>query len=644
MKKLNRLISVFSAVVLVCVFIVGLSPSSLASGWNAFVPTYSFPFFSSVFSSSSYVQVPSTAFTYDVSFLIDETPDYTIYGDIIRSVSYTITFPVSINFANNLDIGSFVIQNCRHNFNLSFSNTLGTGNGANYYLTSYDVSVADWNDLSYSTISQNPVSNGVSLSCYYNYIDILNAQSLTCVDTLTITLTYTLSQSLDMFDSIDSIDITYLRSNVPSFSYSLDSVNLWTNRYIQASEVTDLAIFDLLSSYVSEFNSFSSDSSSYLDIISDSVGRLPRRTVQGNPITIDDGAEDVPVSDFFVTFEPVQSGSGTPSLDNVRPITGYTSISVTQQGINDSDFFLLDWSSDVGLIYGGSVDILSGTIRRTLNSIILSDLTWHFNSTYNTYWASLPSASFLPTDYFALCSSFATSAPLYHSQIISSPLSNTVFLDRSNKRIVFHASDFADRSDFDEKIFNVQFVYKLAVPLLYDIEPIDDVATFLGDNTFSSSVGDMYITYSSNSTVLSLLSSIDDYLSSCSRLMSAAVDKLISLDVNTELIYDFLVSEFTGVNSSLFNLTQSQLAYLAELEVSFGNKEASSSDVLDDLTLDLPDIADIELDFDPYIDSGAFGSLTTFFKLFTADPIIGVFFAAIPICIFIGYVLHGKKV
>lgn len=644
MKKNNRFLSVAASVVVVCALMVGLYPSAGAAGWNTFVPTYSFPFFSSVFSSSSYVQVPSTAFTYDVSFVIDETPDYTIYGDIIRSVSYTITFPVSINFANNLDIGSFIIQNCRHNFNLSFSNTLGTGNGANYYLTSYDVSVADWNDLSYSTISQNPVSNGVSLSCYYNYIDILNAQSLTCVDTLTITLTYTLSQSLDMFDSIDSIDITYLRSNVPSFSYSLDSVNLWTNRYIQASEVTDLAIFELLSSYVSDFNSFSSDSSSYLDIISDSVGRLPRRTVQGNPLTIDDGAEDVPVSDLFVTFEPVQSGSGTPSLSNVRPISGFTDLTLSQLGSNDSDSIYVDWSTDVGLVYGGSFDFLSGVLRREIACIDLSSLTWTYVPEYRYFVSSrLPSASFDSSSYYSCSSAFNTPAPMYLSAIRNSALDHTLFMDRSNSRLIIKDSDITDVESLLSSITGVQYAFKLSVPIYYQLDS-SDVVTFLGDNTFTVSTGDIYLTYSSNNTVLSLLSSIDDYLSSCSRLMSAAVDKLISLDVNTELIYDFLVSEFTGVNSSLFNLTQSQLAYLAELEVSFGDKEASSSDILDDLTLDLPDIADIDLDFDPYIDSGAFSSLTTFFKLFTADPIIGVFFAAIPICIFIGYVLHGKKV
>ena len=52
----------------------------------------------------------------------------------------------------------------------------------------------------------------------------------------------------------------------------------------------------------------------------------------GNPITCHP-VEDYPL-DVTVTMEPIQAGEGDPSPDNVRPITGYDSLSLTRCGKN----------------------------------------------------------------------------------------------------------------------------------------------------------------------------------------------------------------------------------------------------------------------------------------------------------------------
>ena len=50
-------------------------------------------------------------------------------------------------------------------------------------------------------------------------------------------------------------------------------------------------------------------------------------TYTGNPITVTD-AYNTSIVDLSVEFMPVQSGSGTPSPTNIRPITGYDSIPI----------------------------------------------------------------------------------------------------------------------------------------------------------------------------------------------------------------------------------------------------------------------------------------------------------------------------
>jgi len=56
------------------------------------------------------------------------------------------------------------------------------------------------------------------------------------------------------------------------------------------------------------------------------------KTVQGNPIVIDDAFGEVKKLD--VELLPIQEGSGTPSPSNVRPITGHDSVTVGMTGKN----------------------------------------------------------------------------------------------------------------------------------------------------------------------------------------------------------------------------------------------------------------------------------------------------------------------
>lgn len=50
--------------------------------------------------------------------------------------------------------------------------------------------------------------------------------------------------------------------------------------------------------------------------------------------TINDGAEGGAISKLVIGIEPVQSGTGDPSPDNVRPISGWTQAKVSQSGKN----------------------------------------------------------------------------------------------------------------------------------------------------------------------------------------------------------------------------------------------------------------------------------------------------------------------
>ena len=70
----------------------------------------------------------------------------------------------------------------------------------------------------------------------------------------------------------------------------------------------------------------------------DAQSVLPTDTASGAIASFPDGAEDAAVKSLVAQIAPVQSGSGDPSPDNIRPITGFTGCKVSRTGKNILDF------------------------------------------------------------------------------------------------------------------------------------------------------------------------------------------------------------------------------------------------------------------------------------------------------------------
>ena len=78
---------------------------------------------------------------------------------------------------------------------------------------------------------------------------------------------------------------------------------------------------------------------------------------------------------------PAQSGSGTPSPDNVRPITGRTGLTLTHTDGDDSSTIAVDWTDDAGTIYGGTLDLVTGKLTVTHEKITFDGTeSWSQNS------------------------------------------------------------------------------------------------------------------------------------------------------------------------------------------------------------------------------------------------------------------------
>ena len=84
------------------------------------------------------------------------------------------------------------------------------------------------------------------------------------------------------------------------------------------------------------------------------------KTVTGNPISISDGSETY-ADELSVDLEPIQSGSGTPSPSNVRPIQGYDIVNVDRCGKNLFDGALKQGASSEYVINTNKLKVKPNT-------------------------------------------------------------------------------------------------------------------------------------------------------------------------------------------------------------------------------------------------------------------------------------------
>lgn len=72
-----------------------------------------------------------------------------------------------------------------------------------------------------------------------------------------------------------------------------------------------------------------------------------------------------------IRIDPIQEGTGDPSPDNIRPISGRTGLTVTVQSGDTQNTYPISWQTDAGTIYGGTLDVVSGVLTVTHGYILL---------------------------------------------------------------------------------------------------------------------------------------------------------------------------------------------------------------------------------------------------------------------------------
>jgi hypothetical protein len=224
-----------------------------------------------------------------------------------------------------------------------------------------------------------------------------------------------------------------------------------------------------------------------------SVANLPQ------PIaSFSDGAV-APMMGLKVGIEPQQEGSGDPSPENVRPISGHTEANVVVSPTTDAEdgqtynIQFKDGSNPL-TVYGGTLDVVSGTLVVDRVMALLADCSISQSSTSQSdvyrFGINLPSIK-RATDADVLgnllCSSYpnVTALATYRNSFGASVSHNT-------DGVYIYDPEYATATvnEFKNAKGDVQLVYELATPITYHLTPTQ-VRTLVGNNNIWADTGDI---------------------------------------------------------------------------------------------------------------------------------------------------------
>lgn len=219
-------------------------------------------------------------------------------------------------------------------------------------------------------------------------------------------------------------------------------------------------------------------------------------TASGAIATFSDGA-DAPTKSCIATIVPKQAGSGTPSPENERPISGWESVSVMVSPTEDEADATTTTTSLGRTVYGGTLDVVSGVLTVDRAIVDLGTLDWSERVSGTGQWvANLPTTSITPVsggDREALCERYELLTA--ESQL---PANGQFFVNNtalsSTKKCCICDTSYSTASDFKSAMSGVKLIYSLEQPQTYTLTPTE-VNTLLGENNVWADSGDVSVVY-----------------------------------------------------------------------------------------------------------------------------------------------------
>jgi len=232
-----------------------------------------------------------------------------------------------------------------------------------------------------------------------------------------------------------------------------------------------------------------------IDAIPDPLGAYIVETAEGAAASFGDGADGVPLKSCVVHIEPVQTGSGDPSPENVRPITGWTGVTLSHSGAdtNSPDTYSISFG-EAGTVYGGTLDVVSGVLTVDRVKIQLNgSMDWKKHD--KGAWVRIPAAidagnATAQKEILVACD---TLQPTSWVGISALTLGVSMYYGHG---IILKNAELSTLDAYKSWINQLQpnVVYKLAAPIIYHLTP-QEIASLLGTNNIWADCGNVSVEY-----------------------------------------------------------------------------------------------------------------------------------------------------
>ena len=218
-------------------------------------------------------------------------------------------------------------------------------------------------------------------------------------------------------------------------------------------------------------------------------------SASGDIASFADGSDN-PLRALTISIVATQSGSGDPSPQNIRPISGWTgaTINVSDEDTSDPTTYNIDWQSVAGTVYFGTLNVKTGEFIVTHYMEDLSDLTYGTIAGASGYKRAYFSANGASRDVSGenmICSHVKG---LYNGsgtkiESVCSESANYIYLQLSDETLnglTIEEYVIAQHNNGTP----VVVVGKLTTPVTYQLTPVE-VKTLLGQNNIWADCGDI---------------------------------------------------------------------------------------------------------------------------------------------------------
>lgn len=191
-------------------------------------------------------------------------------------------------------------------------------------------------------------------------------------------------------------------------------------------------------------------------------------------------------TELTATIAPKQSGSGTPSPDNVRPIAGWTEVTVFVSPTEDEEDATTH-TTDLGrTVYGGTVDLVSGVLTVTHALVDLGTLTYsRISSSAGVYmFTGYPTGikTAIAGEKLLACEMY-NAIPTINASIATDTMlpNGSVCQSSGGGSVRIRDDNYTDPTDFKSSVDGRMLAIPLATPTTYTLTP-QTINTLLGVN------------------------------------------------------------------------------------------------------------------------------------------------------------------